>query len=575
MIRDVVVTELERLLGDDAEGLAFDRFLSAPPKPDLGDLAFGCFALAKKLRKNPAQIAADLAERVDPTGWITGATAAGPYVNFQIDAGKVLAATARTVATDSLIAPPADQPKVMIEFSQPNTHKFFHVGHLRNVALGDSLVRILRANGHEVVPANYYGDFGIDVAKCLWWLTTHPELEAPDADRTTFLGKAYTDANDALDPKKVDEDTRAANLTAVRAILHQLETQDPAVWPLYTTTRQWCLDEFAATYDWLGVQFDVDFFESQMEAPANVIVDDLIEEGVFTKSDGAIVCDLTPDLDVPALVRKSDGTSLYMTWDLALAKVKFDDYGIEKSLYVVGSEQKFHFKQLFLALDRMGYDRASDCRHVAYELVQLPEGKMSSRKGTAIPLHTLRTAVADAIRERLEAANARVPEDAMEDTVRKLAVASLKYGMLSVGVNKRVIFALDDWTSFEGDTGAYLLYSVARMRSIVRKAGARVDLADVSATGGFGHVAERALLNHLLTWPATLERAAHQLDPSVVANWCYATARAFSTFYRDCPVLKDDVAPELRAARLALVQVTDRVLTEALGTLGIEPVDAM
>lgn len=575
MLREAVIEELNRILGSDAKDLDFGRFLSSPKKPEMGDLAFGCFGLSKALRKNPAQIAGELAGQIATGGAIASAQAAGPYLNFRGNTAAMLNAAARQVADGSLLDAPADKPKVMIEFSQPNTHKFFHVGHLRNVAIGDSLVRILRANGHEVVPVNYYGDFGIDVAKCLWWLKTHPELQAPDADRTTFLGKAYTDANDQLDPKKVDEDTRQANLTEVRAILHQLETKDPAIWPTYQQTRGWCLDEFKATYDWLDVHFEHDFFESEMEAPANVIVDDYIEKGVFTKSEGAIVCDLTPDLDVPALVRKSDGTSLYMTWDLALAKVKFDDWGIQQSLYVVGSEQKFHFKQLFLALDRMGYERASDCRHVAYELVQLPEGKMSSRKGTAIPLHRLKSAVAASIEERLRSGKARVPAEDFDQTVRRISVACLKYGMLSVGVNKRVIFSLEDWTNPEGDTGAYLLYSVARMRSVARKAGVTVDLAALDASGsGFGDtLEERALLNHLLGWPAVASRSAAQLDPSFIATWSYEAARAFSRFWNACPVL--DAEPALREARLGLVALTDAVLSEALGLLGIEPVDAM
>lgn len=576
MLRTAVIDELKRILGDHADGLDFDRFLSAPPKPELGDLAFGCFGLAKAFGKNPAQIAGELAGQIEAGVWIASVTAAGPYLNIRGDSAMALTDVADRVASGSLLAPPEGQPKVMIEFSQPNTHKFFHVGHLRNVVIGDSLVHILRAHGHEVVAANYYGDFGIDVAKCLWWLSTHPELEAPATDRTTFLGKAYTDANDQLDPKKVDEDTRQANLTAVRAVLHGLETQEPTVWPLYQSTRQWCLDEFAATYDWLDVTFDVDFFESEMEGPANAIVDAYVEKGVFTRSEGAIVCDLTPDLDVPALVRKSDGTSLYMTWDLALAKRKFDDFGVEKSLYVVGSEQRFHFRQLFLALDRMGYERAADCRHIAYELVQLPDGKMSSRKGTAIPLHALRKAVADAIQERLTAANARVPEDAVDDTVRKLSVACLKYGMLSTGVNKRVIFSLDDWTKFEGDTGAYLLYMVARMRSLMRKADTDVALAGVDLSGsGFGSdTAERALLNQLIAWPGVVARSADGLDPSFVASWCYDCARAVSRFWTACPVLQEE-DERLREARLVLVAVTERVLTEALGLIGIEPVDAM
>ncbi|MEZ4236982.1 MAG: arginine--tRNA ligase, partial [Myxococcota bacterium] len=276
---------------------------------------------------------------------------------------------------------------------------------------------------------------------------------------------------------------------------------------------------------------------------------------------------LQPDLDVPALVRKSDGTSLYLTWDLALAKQKFDEHDIQRSLYVVGSEQKFHFKQLFLTLQRMGYERAADCEHVAYELVVLPEGKMSSRKGTAIPLHTLQQEVSAAIRERMQ-------DGGDEETVRRIAVACVKYGMLRVGTNKRVIFAIDGWTNPEGDTGAYLLYMVARIRSIFRRAGEDVALeAGVGAVESFGAPEERALLNHLLRLPAVVERAAVGSDPSAIAGWIAEGARTFSKFYDACRVI--DAEPDLRRARLALIRATDVVMTQALDLLGITPVDAM
>ena len=577
MLFDAVMDELRRLLGPDADAVGdLAKFVSHPPKPEMGDLAFACFPLAKLRRRGPKDIAAELAAQVQPSGLIASASAVGPYLNFSADPAALLDATCRQIAAGGLTSAATRRTdRVMVEFSQPNTHKFFHVGHLRNVALGDSLVRIFRARGHSVVPANYYGDFGIDVAKCLWWLRTHPDLTVPDADRTSFLGKAYTDANEQLDPNRVEPEARARNLAEVRAILHGMEHREPEIWALYQQTRQWCLDEFAATYEWLGVDFEVDFFESEMEGPANLIVDHFLERGVLEFSDGAIVCKLEPDLDVPAMVRKSDGTSLYMTWDLALAKVKFEDFGIQRSLYVVGSEQKFHFEQLFLALRRMGYEHADACRHVAYELVVLPEGKMSSRKGTAIALFRLRQAVCDAIAERLTHANARVPAEDREETIRRIAVACLKYGMTRIGTNKRVVFSIDDWTNPEGDTGAYLLYSLARIRSIFRKAGEQVDLAaGVGDPGGFGvELEERALLNHLLKLPSVIDRAADNTDPSVIAAWCYDCARAFSRFWKACPVLKAD--PPLRASRLALIAATDHVMSAGLGLLGIEAVDAM
>ncbi len=574
MLRAAVIEVLTRSLRADELAAVgpLDRFLSDPPDPAMGDLAFGCFGLSKLRRRSPADVARELAASLVPAGLVASVEPAGPYLNFRAHPALLLDATVRSVADGSLFAAArADRPqKMMVEFSQPNTHKPFHVGHLRNVALGDSLVRLHRARGHTVVAANYYGDYGIDVAKCLWWLETHPALVAPPEGRTAWLGAAYIAANAEVATADGDDDAtkarKAATFDQIRSVLHRMESREPAAWGRYQETRTWCLDEFADTYRWLDVGFDVVFYESLVEAPAARIVDAELAKGVFSLSNGAIVCDLQPDLDVPALVRKSDGTSLYLTWDLALAKQKFDEHDIERSLYVVGSEQRFHFQQLFLTLARMGYARAADCEHVAYELVVLPEGKMSSRKGTAIPLHALREELSAVIAERVPGGD---PE-----TVRRIAVACLKYGMLRIGINKRVVFAIGDWTNPEGDTGAYLLYSLARIRSIVRKSGVDDDwTANLDRASAFGATEERALLTHLLKLPAVIERAATTSDPSTLAGWVYDGARAFSRFYEACRVI--DAEPDLRRARLALIRATDLAMTRGLELLGITAVDAM
>ncbi len=593
MLRAAVIEALTGVLGESAEQAGdLGQFLSDPPNPELGDIAFGCFGLARILRRSPAQIAEDLAASWQPGGLFRSAEAVGPYLNLRADPVALLEATCRAVADGSLWAPGRTQvpQRMMIEFSQPNTHKVFHVGHLRNVVLGDSLVRIHRARGHEVIAANYYGDFGIDVAKCLWWLQTHPEEIAPDTHRTAWLGKAYLLANEALRVKDGKEEGEVADdpdtvalkqerLAEVREVLHAMESQEPGVWAQYQQTRAWCLEEFADTYRWLDVSFDVDFFESQVEDASRALVDAFLERGVFELSDGAVVCDLRPELDVPALLRKSDGTSLYLTWDLGLAERKFSEFDIERSLYVVGSEQRFHFRQLFATLERMGYERAADCEHVAYELVVLPEGKMSSRRGTAIPLHELRTQVSAAIEVHIQAAEAegtsRIPEGLRGETIHRLAAASLRYGMLRIGTNKRVVFDIEGWTNPRGETGVYLLYAVARLRSIQRRAGGApaLDVA-LPTDAGFGEaLEERALLTHLLKAPVVLERSADSNDPSAIAGWLYEGSRLVSRFFHECQVIK--AQPGLRRARLALVRAADEAMTEGLRLLGITAVDQM
>jgi arginyl-tRNA synthetase len=576
--RDAVVAALREALGEDADAVGdLAALLTHPPKVEMGDLAFPCFPLAKIRRAAPPKIAAELAGAIEAGGEIASVTALGPYVNFFADPVAQLEALREGLADERFFASlGSDEPeRVMIEFSQPNTHKVFHVGHLRNIVIGDALARILRARGHDVVAANYYGDFGVDVAKCLWWLRTHPELQPPEEGRAGWLAEAYVAANAAL--ADAEGEAREKLTAEVREVLRGMEEEGSEIRALYRETRQWCLDEFASIYDHLDVHFDHDFFESELEAAGNAVVDEFLAKGVFVESQGAIISDLE-DAGLPvALVRKSDGASLYLTWDLALAKRKFDEFGVQKSLYVVGADQTLHFQQLFATLERMGYQRAKDCRHVSYELVMLPGGKMSTRLGHAVFLSDLLRTVLEAIEAKMRAEE-RSERDAWTDeqwraTAETIAIACLKYGMLHVGNSRKVIFDIDEWTNPEGDTGAYLLYGLARIAGIRRKAAADVAPGPLAPDCGFGHEAERELLNHLLTFPKVVARVEASCDPSNLANWIYEGTRCFSRFYQHCPVLKAE--PPLRAARLALVECTQAVLERALSLLGIRPVEAM
>lgn len=587
MFRKAVIDAITKALGSDAEGCGdIGSLLSVPPKVDMGDLAFPCFPLAKVRRMAPPKIAEALAETIPAGGAIKQVLAVGPYVNFFADPAAMLMGLRDGLRDGSYFeAFKSETPtRVMIEFSQPNTHKVFHVGHLRNVVLGDSLVRIFRARGHDVVAANYYGDFGIDVAKCLWWLRTHPE-PAPEAHRIAWLGKAYAAATMALDTAQAAGPEQGAVLQAeIRAVLRGMEEGDPQITELYRTTRQWCLDDFAEGYKALNVTFDHDFYESELEEPGRAIVDEYIDKGVFTESQGAIICDLEEEKLGACLVRKSDGASLYMTWDLALARQKFDEFNIQKSIYVVDLGQTFHFKQLFATLRRMGYERAADCRHVAYELVMLRSGKMSSRSGTAVPMWVLWQRVCESIESKMHASRAQRAEregelppidpELWQENLRRVAVACLRYGYLRMGNNRQVVFDVEEWTNPEGDTGAYLLYVMARIAGIQRKVPAGLDAAaDLPPASGFGNEAERALLNHLLRLPETVARAEKNCDPSVLASFVFDGAKHFSRFYTECPVLKAE--PALAHARLMLLTCAGQVARVALDLLGIETVETM
>ncbi len=596
---DVLLEALGQLEGIDAlpasaraelvparEELA--QAFSRPPSADKGDLAFPCFPLAKLLKTAPPKIAGELQDKIVCGGLIARVEALGPYLNFFADPRGLLADLCSSLADGSFDASVEAEKsaKVMIEYSQPNTHKVFHVGHLRNVAVGDCLVRVLRARGHSVVAANYYGDFGIDVAKCLWWLQNKVDEAAPEVGRGAWLGAAYVACNThikELEAAKKKDEVQAL-FVQLREVLDDIKAGRAPYAQLYADTRQWCLDEFAEVYNWLDATFDHDFFESQVEEEGQAIVDEYLEKGIFEPSQGATICNLDEFKLGPALVRKSDGTSLYLTWDLALARTKFRDFEIERSLYVVGSEQSYHFQQLFATLQRMGYDRASDCRHVAYELVMHagPNGleKMSSRAGTSIPLHRIQTEVCGAIEAKMRSDErtdrAEWTEQQWQETVQRLAVACLRYGMLSMGNTTRIGFDMDAWTSFEGESGAYLQYGLARISGIFKKSE-RPDLAtaagNLSSAEAFGGDAERTLLNHLLRYGEILAAVERDLDPSNLAHYVFEGTKLFSRFYHDCPVLKAE--EPLRSSRLALVAATEAVLGRAVGCLGIQPVSGM
>lgn len=589
---DVLLEAIGQLEGVDVGQLParaeLVKAFSRPPSADKGDLAFPCFPLAKLLKTAPPKIAGELKDKIVCGGLIARVEALGPYLNFFADPRGLLGDLCSSLADgsfdDSVEA--ETSAKVMIEYSQPNTHKVFHVGHLRNVAVGDCLVRVLRARGHSVVAANYYGDFGIDVAKCLWWLENKVDEPAPEVGRGAWLGAAYVACNTHIKELEAAEkkDEVQALFGQLREVLDDIKAGRAPYAQLYADTRQWCLDEFAEVYGWLDATFDHDFFESQVEEEGQAIVDEYLEKGIFEPSQGATICDLEEFKLGPALVRKSDGTSLYLTWDLALARTKFRDFEIERSLYVVGSEQSYHFKQLFATLQRMGYERASDCRHVAYELVMHagPNGleKMSSRAGTSIPLHRIQTEICSAIETKMRSDERTDRSDWTEqqwqETIQRLAVACLRYGMLSMGNTTRIGFDMDAWTSFEGESGAYLQYGLARISGIFKKSE-RPDLAaaavQLPSAEAFGEEAERALLNHLLRYGEILAVVERDLDPSNLANYVFEGTKLFSRFYHDCPVLKAE--EPLRSARLALVAATEAVLGRAVGCLGIQPVSGM
>ncbi|MDI6721696.1 MAG: arginine--tRNA ligase, partial [Candidatus Aenigmarchaeota archaeon] len=433
----------------------------------------------------------------------------------------------------------------MIEFSQPNTHKGFHIGHLRNTCIGDALVRIMRFSGHDVIAANYPGDIGAHVAKCLWLYKKKYNGKEPASGKGKWLGEIYAEAAQLLEN---NEEYKKEYIET----LHHLYEWDKRIIPLWKKTREWGMEEFRNIYKELDVNFDVWFFESEVEKRGKEFAEEALKKGIAKRSDGAIIFDLKEyGLDVLIILR-SDGTPLYSTKDLALAEIKFKKYSIDKSIYVVGSEQKLYFRQLFKALELLGFEQAKKCYHLSYELVMLKEGKMSSREGNVILYE-------DVMKEAVEKAKDISPESA-----KNVAIAALKYSMLSRDSNRIIVFDADEALSFEGDTGPYLQYTYARARSILKKSGKKPLAESFSEK-------EISLIKKMSEFPDIVGHSCNDMKPHYIALYLHELASVFNEYYHANKI----IGSENEWSLLALVNAFSNVMRTGLLLLGIPVMERM
>ncbi len=466
--------------------------------------------------------------------------------------------------------------RYMLEFSHPNTHKAFHVGHLRGTILGDSICRILEFAGHEVVRANYPGDMGLHVIRWLWGYLNFHSGEEPSTDITKWMGEVYADAIRRLEQDPTLE-------AEVRALYSRWDQRDPEVVSLWERTREWSLEGFRQMYAALDVRFDVYYFNSQEEKPGKEIVEQLVRQGIATDEraqGGAVVVKIDEVLGLTreqyrtAVILRSDETALYATEDLALVKHKFKDYpDLVRSLYLVDVRQSLHFTQVFKILEIAGYEPAKQCGHISYELVTLPGNVvMSSREGTVVLLEDLlREAIARA-RAEAQRKNPALNAEQLDQVAQAVGLGALKYPLLARENTRLVTF---DWQSaldFNGQAAPYIQYAHVRCNSILRKAGNGQD-ALAAGSPADPEPAEVQLIDLLSRFPGDVQRAAADYKPLTIATGAYEIAKAFASFYDACPVLTAE--PVVRAARLRLVAAVRIVLANALSLLGITAPDVM
>jgi len=457
-----------------------------------------------------------------------------------------------------------------LEFSQPNTHKEFHVGHLRNALLGNSLVNLLRLSGHKVIAVNYIGDVGAHVAKCLWaYDKFYQDQELPE-NKGKFLGQIYTEAS-----KKIEANPEYKK--EVDDILQKLEVGDPKAFggtskkwlALWKKTRKWSLADFNKIYKILGIKFDHFFYESEVEKPGKKIVEELLKKGIAEKSQGAVIIDLEKYGLKQFLILKSDGSSLYSTKELALAKLKFEKYKIDASIVVVDSRQSFYMQQFFKTMQVIGFNKKMI--HIPYEFVTLKDGAMASRSGNVVLFGDFYDQVVS--RATIETHNRHQDwtTKKIEQVAQQIALSAIKFNMLKVGNNSVITFDIDEALSFDGFSGPYIQYTCSRINSVLKKAKFRsftnVDHSKLTTD------LEKEILLQLASFPEIVSEATKNYDPSQLAKYLFDLARLFSAFYQKYPIISSP--KNIKEARLLLADSTAKVLINGLALLGIEALDQM
>jgi arginyl-tRNA synthetase len=462
--------------------------------------------------------------------------------------------------------------KVMVEFSQPNTHKAFHVGHLRNAILGNSVCNILEFAGFNVVRANYIGDIGLHVMKWMWNYRKNHAGEEPTEDTTRWMGDLYAEADQFYE-------SSAEVQAEVKTLFGRWDRHDPELIALWRKTRQWSLDGFDQIYEMLGIRFDRIYFESDVEFSGKDVVQELIERGIARdeRPENPVIVPLDDLLGTDQeyrvlVILRSDGTSLYSTKDLALAIQKFDEYELDRSIYVIDVRQSLYMKQIFKTLEIMGYPWAENCFHLAYEVVNLPGNViMSSREGTVVLLDDFTREAVQRALDIVQEKNPELSEDLQIEIANQVALGAIKYPMVSRDNIKVVTFDWESALDFNGQASPYIQYAAVRAGSILRRAQGdlpRPVLPDYELTSS-----EIQLVEEISRLPQVVQRAAQELRPMLLANLAYDLAGAFSDFYKDCPVLKAE--EPVRLARLRMVMAARQAVKNTLYLLGIETPEVM
>ena len=585
-IQDVVARAAQELYGT-SDNIQIQK----TRKEFEGDYTVVVFPLLRASRKSPEATATELGEKiVAMTPEIKSFNVIKGFLNLAIDPSFWGARFSEIIEAENYGFAPASGRTIMIEYSSPNTNKPLHLGHIRNNLLGYSVATILKANGHNVIKVNLVNDRGIHICKSMlaWQLYGGGETPASSGMKGDHLvGKYYVEfdkhykqqVKELVAEKGISEDEAkktAPIMLQAQEMLRKWEAKDPEVYSLWETMNGWVYEGFDVTYKALGVDFDKVYYESETYLLGKSLVEDGLKKGVFfRKEDNSVWIDLEADgLDQKLLLR-GDGTSVYMTQDLGTALSRFEENKLDDMIYVVGNEQNYHFQVLKLVLKKLGYEWSDNIFHLSYGMVELPEGKMKSREGTVVDADDLIADMVSTARD-MSAELGKLDGVSEEDAAKiceMVGLGALKYFILKVDPKKTMLFDPRESIDFNGNTGPFIQYTHARIRSIMRKA--EEAAIDSSNYGEATLLAEEVeLIKALADYPAVVRTAGEQFAPSVIAAYAYDLAKQFNGYYHDHSILKED-NEAVRSLRLKLAEQVARVIRSAMSLLGINVPERM
>ena len=549
-----------------------------------GNITLVVFPFVKLARKAPAQIATEIGEwlTANGEGLVAKFNAVQGFLNLVIDDAFWIRQL-QAIDTDANYGQQPDRHQLMmVEYSSPNTNKPLHLGHVRNNLLGYSIARIQEANGWKVVKTNIVNDRGIHICKSMLAWLKYGNGETPESsgkkgdhligDYYVRFDKEYKTQIAELMAAGKDEETakrEAPLMLEAQEMLRKWEANDPEVRALWAKMNSWVYAGFDETYQRMGVSFDKIYYESNTYLEGK----GLASGAFYRREDGSVWADLTKDgLDEKLLLR-SDGTSVYMTQDIGTAKLRFQDYPIDKMVYVVGNEQEYHFKVLSILLDRLGFPFGKELVHFSYGMVELPNGKMKSREGTVVDADDLLDKMVEDAKEiSKDKVNTLqgITEEEANEIARKVGLGALKYFILKVDPRKNMLFNPAESIDFNGNTGPFIQYTYARIQSVLRKAESQWTLGSLVSLDP----KELALIQRLCEYPAIVRNAGENFSPAVICNYAYDLACDFNSFYHDLSILNEPDSNK-RALRLLLAKNVAKVIQSALGLLGIEVPERM